>query len=41
MQQFPFQEKSQLNVEFIKTSRNLGCDYINKNHEMGGGVTVK
>lgn len=38
MQQFPFQEKTQLNVEFIKTPRNLGCVYINKNHEMGVGL---
>lgn len=38
MQQFPFQEKTQLHVEFIKTPRNLGCVYINKNHEMGVGV---
>lgn len=41
MQQFPFQEKAQLHVEFIKTPRNLGCVYINKNHEMGVGVTDK
>lgn len=41
MQQFPFQEKTQLHVEFIKTPRNLGCVYINKNHEMGVGVTDK
>lgn len=39
MQQFPFQEKTQLNVEFIKTPRNLGCVYINKNHEMGVGLS--
>lgn len=41
MQQIPFQEKTQLHVEFIKTPRNLGCVYINKNHEMGVGVTDK
>lgn len=41
MQQFPFQDKTQLHVEFIKTPRNLGCVYINKNHEMGVGVTDK
>lgn len=28
MQQFPFQDKTQLHVEFIKTPRNLGCVYI-------------
>lgn len=37
MQQFPFQEKTQLNVEFIKTPRNLGCVYIKKTTEWGWG----
>lgn len=39
MQQFPFQEKTQLNADFIKTPRNLGSVYINKNHEMGVGLS--